>query len=190
MAGAIAAPQEPDGALILHSEPGREDLFYLGWCHGPAGTVRFLRTLARVTRDEAWLRAGEELVSGLHASGIPGARPAGFWNNVGACCGNAGVVDFLLALHELDGRERDRELAVTLLADLLARSTADENGRRWTHAEHRVRPDELSTQTGFMQRAAGIGMGLLRAWAYETGRTPSIVLPDEPWPGLVRRDGR
>ena len=179
---AIATPLEaaPEAALIFHSEPGREQLFYLGWCHGPAGTVRFFRTLERVRGDGSWGAMSKRLVGGLHASPIPRETP-GFWNNVGVCCGNAGVADLLLALHRLDGGDAEAQLGLALLDDLLERSTVDGHGRRWTHAEHRVRPELLTTQTGLMQGAAGVGLVLLRAHALESGATPSIVLPDDPW---------
>ena len=188
---AIAAPAAPPtpggGALIFHSEPGREDLFYLGWCHGPAGTARFLRTLEHASGEQRWGALSGRLVAGLRSCGLPGERPPGYWNNVGPCCGTAGIADFLLALHRLDGNDEDRALAGSLLEDLLARSTTDDAGRRWTHAEHRVRPELLTTQTGLMQGAAGIGLVLLRAYAHETGRKSLVVLPDEPWRQLQER---
>ena len=40
-------------------------------------------------------------------------------------------------------------------------------GLRWVQAEHRVRPELLVAQTGYMQGAAGIGMWLLRLDAAE-----------------------
>ena len=196
---AIASDTTPrDGAgdepaegplLILHSEPGREDLFYLGWCHGPPGTLRFLHALADTTagdatESESWARFARRLAHGLHASGLP-ARTPGFWNNAGVCCGDAGVADALLAVAARNPDEpasnANRALAHALLADALARSTVDERGRRWTHAEHRVRPELLTTQTGLMQGAAGIGLVLLRADARAAGRPPAIVFPDSPW---------
>jgi lantibiotic modifying enzyme len=174
----IAAEQPGGGELILHHEPGGEDLFYLGWCHGPVGTVRFLAALHEVAADEAAGELADRLVDGLHGSGLPERTP-GYWNNVGVCCGSAGIVDFLQGR----GAERDLALADRLLADLSARGTRDDDGLRWTHAEHRVRPELLTTQTGLMQGAAGIGLALLRAHAREGRNRSSIVLPDELEPG-------
>jgi hypothetical protein len=42
------------GRMIYHSTPGNEQLFYLSWCHGPAGTARLYRALGAVTREAAW----------------------------------------------------------------------------------------------------------------------------------------
>jgi hypothetical protein len=51
----------------------------------------------------------------------------------------------------------------------------------WIQAEHRVRPDLLVAQTGYMQGAAGIGMLLLHLEAFEKGRGAEIILPDSPF---------
>jgi len=182
----VAAPQEAGGKLVLHHEPAKEDLYYLGWCHGPPGTARFFLSLESTTGEARFGQQADELVVGLVSLGVP-ARSPGFWNNVGVCCGNAGVADFLFALDTLepDGAPQHAALARSLLADLLERGTVDEAGTRWRHAEHRVRPELLSEQTGYMQGAAGIGLVLLRAHAHENGRTTRVWLPDEPWPQLV-----
>lgn len=172
----IAREREAGGKLVFHSEPGNEELFYLSWCHGPPGTTRFLILLERATGDEAWGTLADELVQGLAASGVPRRSP-GLWNNAGLCCGDAGIADWLLALEA----ERLDQLEARLLASILERSTVDEQGRRWTVAEHRVRPEQLSTQTGLMQGAAGIGLVLLRVSAAQAGQERSIRLPDEPW---------
>ena len=68
-----------------------------------------------------------------------------------------------------------------MTADLLARATRDTSGTRWVQAEHRVRPEQLVAQTGFMQGAAGIGMWLLRLDGQERGRAPFVRFPDSPW---------
>jgi len=175
----LARTQEAGGRLLPHHVPGGEDLFYLGWCHGPPGTVRLLTALAEITGSREHDRLADDLVLGLASSGIP-ARAPGFWENAGLCCGNAGVIDFLIARERLGaGTPRSSELRDELLEDLLARATVDELGARWPQAEHRVRPDLVRTQTGLMQGAAGIGLVLLREHLRATGGEPSVRLPDE-----------
>ena len=179
----IATPQPGGGSLVFHHEPGGEDLFYLSWCHGPPGTVRFLSALAAVSNTPRTVALSERLVLGLEQSGVP-ERSAGFWNNAGVCCGTAGVADLFLALDASEATVSSApraELVGSLLHDILRRATSDESGARWTHAEHRTRPEQLSTQTGFMQGAAGIGMILLRFHARETGGVATVRFPDEPW---------
>ena len=38
-----------DGLKVFHHEPGGEDLYYLSWCHGPAGTARLFNELAMIS---------------------------------------------------------------------------------------------------------------------------------------------
>ena len=59
--------------------------------------------------------------------------------------------------------------------------TESEGGLMWIQAEHRVRPELLVAQTGYMQGAAGIGSLLLELDAAERGRTAKIHLPDSPF---------
>ncbi len=49
------AHKEQGGCLIFHHEPEGQDLFYLGWCHGPVGTARFFHRLYEATSDPQWL---------------------------------------------------------------------------------------------------------------------------------------
>jgi hypothetical protein len=59
------------------------------------------------------------------------------------------------------------EFAGKMTADLMSRATRDDNGLRWVQAEHRVRPELLVAQTGYMQGAAGSAF---------------VRFPDTPWP--------
>ena len=86
-------------------------------------------------------------------SGIPEGWTPRFWENVSRCCGTAGVGEHFLALHRLTGEESYRRFADRPTNDLLRRSTEERDGLKWTQAEHRVRPDLLVAQAGFMQGA-------------------------------------
>ncbi len=118
-------------------------------------------------------------------SGIPEKRTEGFWNNAGQCCGNAGVADFFLNLYlTRDTRRTEyKEFCVRTAADLLSRGTKTNGGLKWVQAEHRVQPDNLAAQTGYMQGAAGIGMLLLHLNALDSpdDRRPRITFPDSPF---------
>jgi hypothetical protein len=163
---------------IFHHEPGGEDLHYLGWCHGPPGTTRLYRILGKLTGDGRWDAALEKAAGSLIGSGIPEQRTAGFWDNLGVCCGSAGVADFFLDMHKAAGDTVYLQMAQRLTDDLLDRGTRDGSGLRWVHAEHRVRPEERVAQTGYSQGAAGIGLWLLRFDAFLDGRKPVIAMPD------------
>jgi len=117
----------------------------------------------------------------IQQSGIPAQRTPGFWNNVSQCCGSAGVAQFFLDVYGATKNPEYLEFSRRMTADLLARGTRDEKGLRWVQAEHRVRPELLIAQTGYMQGAAGIGMWLLRLDAAEQGTKPFVNFPDSPW---------
>lgn len=170
--------------LVFHADPGGLDRYYLSWCHGPPGTGRFLYRLAQVTADPVWMRLLEASARGAMTSGIPARTTSGFWNNVGQCCGSAGVADFMLGLHRITGRAEYLAFARTMMDDVLRRATHHaDGGLSWTHAEHRVRPAELSTQTGYMQGAAGVGAAFARLDAVLHDRAWPYVPIDSPFPG-------
>ena len=174
------------GYLLFHSRPGGEDLHYLSWCHGPVGTNRPFHQLGEITGDAEWHGWVARGARGVMGSGIPERRTPGFWENVGQCCGTAGAAEHFLTLHRTTGDPEYRAFADRLMADLLDRAASVDApggaGRKWTQAEHRVRPELLVAQTGHMQGAAGVGKCFLHMDAIdERGEGPSVVLPDDPW---------
>ncbi len=180
------ANTENGGCVIFHHEPDGEDLYYLGWCHGPVGTSRLFYRLAQATNDQTWqtwvARGSQSLIS----SEIDSKRTPGFWNNVGQCCGSAGVASYFLDLYKTTNQEKYKQFATSITQDILKRATKIELqnkkvGLKWIQAEHRVQPDFLQAQTGYMQGAAGIGLWLLKLDAIETGREFSLHLPDSPY---------
>jgi lantibiotic modifying enzyme len=176
------AKTEGDICLIPHNQPDGLDLYYLGWCHGPVGTARLWHRLWKSTGDINWnLVWMNRSIRAISQSGIPDKRTPGFWNNVSQCCGSAGVAQFSLDLYGVAPHPEFLDFAKRMTADLLARGTRDEKGLRWVQAEHRVRPELLVAQTGYMQGAAGIGMWLLRLDGAERGRTPFVRFPDTPF---------
>ena len=171
-----------EGYLIKHNAPEGEDLFYLSWCHGPVGTNRLFHRLAERTGDPTWRDWVRRGARGIMTTGVPEQRTPGFWENVSQCGGSAGLGDYFLTLYRLEGRAEDRAFVDRLNADLLKRSTAVRDGRKWTQSEHRVLPDLLVAQTGYMQGAAGIGKYYLHLHGMEeSGAPPAIILPDAPY---------
>lgn len=176
------ASTQGDGCLIFHNEPEGKDLYYLGWCHGPVGTARLWVRLHQIDGKAGWLDWARKGAKSILASGVPEQKTPGFWNNAGQCCGSAGVAGFFLDLAKLTGDDSYRAHARRVAGDLLAHATATPGGGlKWTHAEHRVRPDYTYAQTGYMQGAAGIGMLLLQMDAVEKGREWTFRLPDSPF---------
>lgn len=175
------AKTEGNICLVPHNQPDGLDLFYLSWCHGPAGTARLFYQLAQATGDKTWMSWVQRSANALLTSGIPERRTPGFWNNVSQCCGSAGVAQFMLDLYGVTREPQYLAFAEKMTADLLARATRDDKGTRWVQAEHRVKPELLIAQTGYMQGAAGIGTWLLRLDAQQRKRAPFVRFPDSPW---------
>jgi lantibiotic modifying enzyme len=175
------ANTDGDVCLVPHDSdtPG---LFYLGWCHGPAGTARLFYQLHTITHDEMWMTWVKMSAAGVMKSGIPEQRTPGFWNNVSQCCGNAGVAQFFLDLYTVTKDGRYLDFSTRMTGDLLARATRDSAGTRWVQAENRTEPGNLVAQTGYMQGAAGIGTWLLHLDAALHGRAAFVHFPDSPWP--------
>ena len=170
-----------DICLIFHNEPEAKDLYYLGWCHGPVGTARLFYRLYKVTGDRTWMDWVKRCARGIMQSGIPEKQTPGFWNNVSQCCGSAGVAEFFLSLHRVTGDQTYVDFSKRVTAQLLAKATRDREGMRWIQAEHRVKPELLIAQTGYMQGAAGIGMLLLHLDGFQRGKKASINFPDSPF---------
>jgi lantibiotic modifying enzyme len=175
------AKTDGDTCQIFHNEPNGKDLYYLSWCHGPAGTARLFYRLSQVTGDKSWMGWVKKSARAIQQSGVPEKQTAGFWNNVSQCCGSAGVGEFFLSLYQVTGDKNYVNFARRITGDLLARATSEKDGLKWLQAEHRVKPDLLVAQTGFMQGAAGIGIFLLRFDALEHDRKPAIRFPDSPF---------
>ena len=183
---AISTVTGPAGRKVFHHEPGGEDLYYLSWCHGPAGTARLYHQLGIATGDVTWKNQVPRFALGIVDSGVPEVHPdlSGYWNNISQCCGNAGVCEYFVSMHGLTKESRHIAFARRVADDMLARGTADGDGTKWIQAENRVSPTEVIAQTGLMQGAAGVGLALLHLDGAMNGRAPAIRLPDCPeWGG-------
>jgi len=175
------AKTEGDACLIFHNEPDGKDLYYLGWCHGPIGTARLFYRLHQITRDRSWMDWVRKSARAVMVSGIPEKQTPGFWNNVSQCCGSAGVAEFFLNLYRLTSDSQYLDFAKRVTQHLLTKATRDSSGLRWIQAEHRIKPELLIAQTGYMQGAAGIGMLLLHMDEFQHERKPSIRFVDSPF---------
>jgi len=175
------AKADGDVCLIFHNEPEGKELYYLSWCHGPAGTARLFYRLYEVTGERAWMLWVKRSARAIIESGAPEKQSPGFWNNVSQCCGSAGVAEFFLDLYRITRDKDYLARSKRVAAHMLDRATRDGEGLKWIQAEHRVKPDLLIAQTGFMQGAAGMGMLLFRLDDIERGQKTRIIFPDSPF---------
>lgn len=175
-------PMGPAGCLVCHNEEVAPPVFYLSVCHGPAGTGRLLLELHAITGEATWSDHLQRLMAGVEHLGAPERRSEGFWKNYGQCCGDAGLGEFALLLAKKTGADVYRELAARCGDTILDCSEMNGGQRRWLQAEHRVRPDFIQAQTGYMQGAAGIASFLTHLATTIDGRPVKIYPPD--WPAL------
>lgn len=178
----IADTGDGTTCLVYHVEGEGEERHYLGFCHGPVGTTRLFERLHQATGDPEWRRWVERGSRGILASGIPERRTEGFWNNVSQCCGSAGVIEHFVNQYRRTGDPGYLGFARRMADDLLARATAEDGGLSWVQAEHRIQPENLQAQVGYMQGAAGVAIALLHLDAavrgLEVGR---LAFVDDPW---------
>jgi lantibiotic modifying enzyme len=172
-----------DGRLVCHTEEARNPIFYLGACHGPAGTGRLFLELYAVTGEAEWLDEAQALTRGMLALGAPEARSKGLWANHSQCCGDAGVGEFALLMAGRTGEEAYLSLAKRCADVIVAHSRLEGDRRSWIQAEHRDRPDFLEAQTGYMQGAAGIASFLVHLATTLKGQPVKLALPDWPQVG-------
>ncbi|WP_169947753.1 lanthionine synthetase LanC family protein [Microbispora sp. H11081] len=173
-------------AFVPHHLPQGRRLHYLGFCSGSAGVARMFYELHRVTGDPGDLDWVERLAHGIVQSGVPASRPPGHWDVACLCCGAAGLIDCFVGLYAATGRGAYLDFARTLAIDLIGRATAgDDEGMRWYQAYRRLRPGEVTADTGYMVGAAGIGTALLHLEAAERAAPRRLILlPDNPFPAI------
>ncbi len=172
---------QAEGFLVCHTEEQLPaSTFYLGVCHGPAGTGRLMYLLNQITGDNSWWDWLTENFKGLESTGAPEQRSKGLWQNLGQCCGDAGIGDYALFLYETSRDEKYLDYAKRT-AEHMVKHANHENGLAWAQAEHRNRPEFTEIQTGYMQGAAGIGSFLLHLATVTTGHPRKIVMPETPF---------
>ncbi|HET7017568.1 MAG TPA: lanthionine synthetase LanC family protein [Streptosporangiaceae bacterium] len=181
----ISLGQRPDGTLAVPvrfpPKPGWPDLAY-GWCHGPTGTMRLFEVLNRLQPEERWADAVDGCLAAIRFSGLPERRFPGFWDNVGQCCGSAGVGELMLDRYQETSDSGWLEFADELARDVLSRRIEDAAGVRWSNTEFRADPPELEPIVGLMQGAPGVAGWLLRlARVHQDGPGACRVRwPDRP----------
>jgi hypothetical protein len=169
------------GCLVCHTEEQQPSEFYLGLCHGPAGSGRLLALLARLTGDRTWTDHLTALFRGVEALGAPEVRSWGWWNNYSRCCGDSGLGDAALLFENCSGVDAPlmRSLADRCAETVSDASVVGDECRWWEQAEHRTRPTFVQAQTGFRQGAAGIGSFFVHLATADENSPVRIQWPDE-----------
>jgi len=182
------AKTDDAGFILPYSVPNGEFNYSwdIGWAHGPAGAARFFFALWRETGDERWGEIVRQSVTALRNAGVPGTpspefEQEQFRNDLRF--GQAGVAMLLLDLYQATGDTEYLEYGRLVVDSILARSTIDSGGARWTMPQYGFMPDEgaPATFTGYFYGAAGYGLTLLRLDGAVQGSRWGVVLPDNPF---------
>ena len=171
------------GFLIPYRIGEHEEIFfYLGNCHGAAGTAKFYYLLYKSTGDEQYLQKVHALFDGFESLGAPQAMSKGFWNNTSVCCGHGGVVNTTVGLFEATGEKRWDELAKKSAEILLGEKDEIAPGFvSWPIAYRRVAPTEFSYTVFYNDGTAGSAAALLRMYLAETGVKNPNSFADDPF---------
>src|SRR5579875_1289628 len=168
---------------MIYHDNQIKSLYYLGWCHGPAGTARLFYRLYQVTKNPKWLTLVNKSAEAIVANGGPEKVVIpGVWHNVSVCCGVTAEAQFFYDVYLLTHRRKWLKEATEASERLLSLSDNKAGRYRWVQVETRVKPDIAIAQTGYMQGASGIGMWLLHFSAALSGEhRPVITFPDNPF---------
>jgi hypothetical protein len=125
-------------------------------------------------------------VVALRNSGLPGTPAAEFETErfrIDQRFGLAGVAMFLLDLYQATGDSEYQAFGREVVDSILARSTVDSTGRRWTMPQYGFMPaeGEPATFTGYFYGAAGFGLALLRLDGASQGTRWEPEFPDNPF---------
>jgi lantibiotic modifying enzyme len=185
------AVEKDGGALVPYRLPDLSDVFYLGFCHGPAGTGRLYYKLHEITGKQEYREFLDKLVRGLELAGAPENHSHGYWQVFSQCCGTAAQVEFFLGLWAAFGEERYLELAKRAGRHILgaAAGFTERVELAWYQAFERVNPAKVTLDTGYSAGAAGIGAALLRLGLADAGRFDVLRIFDDPFPLVGPRQG-
>lgn len=180
------AVKQDSGYLIPYKLTMDEDLFYLGACHGPAGTTKLFYQLYKITGDRYYYNQVIQLTKGLESLGAPLRQSPGYWNTLCVCCGPAGLVSMYIGLYLTDKNEHWRQMARQAGNILLAYKNVDRGAAKWFLAFDRTEPDNITSPAGYLIGTAGIGVMLLQLYLEETDNFKWRRLVDDPFPDKVQ----
>lgn len=174
-----------DGTLIPYTTT-RSDIFYLGNCHGPAGTSRLAQELFNITGDDSHEQWRTSLYRGLLGSGAPQTHSAGYWHTSTLCCGTAAIAHFGIGLWSATGDEQYRRFALGAARQLAGESFLEGEHAVWSEAFVRVEPSYVSARSSYLAGNAGIIAVLVEAERIKRGEKPTLRLPEDPYPPTWR----
>ena len=167
-----------DSALVYYREPDLQNLYYLGYCHGPAGTARLFYQLHKVTGEPGYLEWTEKLARGIVRSGVPEKLTPGYWNVACQCCGSAAVTDLFLSLWVATGKSQYRDFALRV-ADhsSAAKTTSTTRDTVGTRRGHESNPGKSVRKRAIRSAPPALARhSFTPTWPLATATTPYCCL--------------
>lgn len=157
----------------------------VGWAHGPAGTARLFYRLWRLTGEDQYRDKVDACARSIIASGVPTVSsdtlrwvgPFGIDRRFGL----SGVVAFLLDWYRDSGHLEYLETARRSADAIREAADRTDQGLYWTIPRYGFQGTGESIFTGYFYGSAGMGLALLHMHQVESGTTPRIRFPDDPW---------
>lgn len=172
------AVKQDKGFLIPYRVGGPEEpVFYLGHCHGVAGTAKYYSLLSQI--DSLYTNNLDGLMDGLYSMGAPERMSPGYWNNISVCCGTAGLLDLFTGLYQVNKKQEYLEHAKTCVSIIL--NQYDHDDKAFTMAFKRIKPDLFSNTSSYINGAAGIGAALIMYLAAVDGIKLGLHTSSEPF---------
>ena len=194
----VVTKNENGAKLLAHGLPKNNDLFFLGYCHGPAGTARFWYKLYKVTGEKKYLEEAFAYAEGIIAAGAPEIRSPGYWAH-NLCCGTAGIINLFLGLWAETKDEKwlnyARRCGRVIVGEAIRSDEYDPHEPRveknpadlqvkWIF-NHRRNPDVAATKIGLYDGAAGISLSLLQLYQAERNEFNVARAVDDPFPSKL-----
>ncbi len=172
-----------EGALVPLMDDPQDRTFYLGACHGAAGTSKLIYQLYIMTGESRYKRTIEEMSQGILGLGAPEVQSSGYWNNTCVCCGTAAILQLYIAWYMVFGNRQYLDVAIRCAQVLLGEAEEVGNGAiAWPLAETRLEPDTITLNKGYMHGSAGIANTLLQLYQVLNGSVHWHRLMDDPYP--------
>ena len=165
------------GILIPYNVPYKNNLFYLGNCHGPAGDARAYKLIYELTGEEHYKEYTFKLAEGILNMGAPRVRSDGYWNTDCICCGTAGMLEFFIGTDKFFNIDEYQEVAQEAGEILIGDSLSIDHKRTWYSAWTRTLPKDVDTYTGFYHGSSGCASALLTLYneSHDKIKLPSLL---------------
>ncbi len=144
--------------------------YYVGFCHGPAGTSLLYKKLYDVTKNDRYYEFTKVLAEGIIEAGAPEYNSWGLWNSFCSCCGTPGLIEYFAWLYESTGNKDYLNYAKRAAIKTISDSRVSGAGRCFFGHWDRTDPRDVQTYTGLYSGASGAAANLLRLYGTLHGK--------------------